>query len=133
MKPESLKQAVLCLYLLMILSLGLSSAAQDIGSLGKQAQNLGGMENLSGVAQKLHLSPQQMQQVMPILQSEFPKLQSIMGQHGLTNQQKVDQTKAVQKQSDSKLKSILSPKQFTSLQNFRAEQIQDVLKGSLAH
>jgi len=133
MNPESLKHAVVCACFGMIVSVGIASAAQDLGSLGKQAQNLGGMENLSGVSQKLHLSPQQMQQVMPILQSEFPKLQSIMGQSGLTNQQKVAQTKAVQKQSDSKLKSLLSPQQFTSLQSFRSEQIQDVVKGSLAH
>ena len=117
----------------MIVSLGIASAAQDLGSLGKQAQNLGGMENLSGVAQKLHLSPQQMQQVMPILQSEFPKLQSIMGQSGLTSQQKVAETKAVQKQSDSKLKSLLSPQQFKSLQGFRATQVQNVVNGSMAH
>ena len=133
MKAESFKSAALCICLLMTVSLGVASAAQDLGSLGKQAQNLDGMENLSGVAQKLHLSPQQMQQVMPILQKEIPQLQSIMGQSGLTNQQKVAKTKAVQKQSDSQLKSILSPKQFTSLQNFRSEQIQDVLKGSLPH
>ena len=133
MKPEFLKRAAVCICFGMMVSLGTFSAAQDLGSLGKQAQNLGGMENLSGVAQKLHLSPQQMQQVMPILQNEFPKLQSIMGQSGLTSQQKVAQTKAVQKQSDSKLKSLLSPQQFKSLQGFRSEQIQDVLKGSLAH
>jgi hypothetical protein len=133
MKAESFNSAALCICLLMTVSLGVASAAQDLGSLGKQAQNLDGMENLSGVAQKLHLSPQQMQQVMPILQKEIPQLQSIMGQSGLTNQQKVAKTKAVQKQSDSQLKSILSPKQFTSLQNFRSEQIQDVLKGSLPH
>src|ERR1051326_4231261 len=126
MKAESFNSAALCICLLMTVSLGVASAAQDLGSLGKQAQNLDGMENLSGVAQKLHLSPQQMQQVMPILQKEIPQLQSIMGQSGLTNQQKVAKTKAVQKQSDSQLKSILSPKQFTSLQNFRSEQIQDV-------
>ena len=133
MKPEFLKRAAICICFGMMVSLGTFSEAQDLGSLGKQAQNLGGMENLSGVAQKLHLSPQQMQQVMPILQSEFPKLQSIMGQSGLTSQQKVDQTKAVQKQSDSKLKSLLSPQQFKSLQGFRATQIQDVLNGSMAH
>ncbi|HKV93235.1 MAG TPA: hypothetical protein VJW20_11870 [Candidatus Angelobacter sp.] len=104
-------------------------AAQDLGSLGKQAQNLGGIGNLAGLAQKLHLSPQQLQRVMPILETEVPKLQSIARKTGLSTAQKTDQTKAVQKQSDSQLKSILSPKQFTSLQNFRSAQLQDVLKG----
>jgi len=133
MKPEFFKRAVICICLAMFASVGVGSSAQDLGNLGKQAQNLGGMENLNGVAQKLHLSPQQMQQVMPILQSEFPKLQSIMGQSGLTSQQKVAETKAVQKQSDSKLKSLLSPQQFKSLQGFRATQVQNVVNGSMAH
>ena len=102
---------------------------QDVGSLGKQAQNLGGMGSLAGLVQNLKLSPQQLQQVMPILEKEVPQLQSIMGKTGLSNAQKTEQTKAVQKQSDSKLKSLLSPEQFTSLQSFRSTQLQGVLKG----
>jgi len=105
------------------------SMAQDLGSLGKQSQSLGGMNSLAGLAQKLHLSPQQLQQVMPILQAEVPKLQSIMGKPGLNNTQKLEQTKAVQGQSDSKLKNMLSPEQFTSLQSFRSLQRKDVVQG----
>ena len=106
--------------------------SQDIGSLGKQAQNLGGMGNLSSVAQMLHLSPAQMQKVMPILQSELPKLQAIKGNTNLTGAQKATEAKAVQQQSDSKLKGMLSPEQFGSLKNFRAEQLQSLL-GGVAH
>jgi hypothetical protein len=43
----------------------------------------------------------------------------------------VAQTKAVQHQSDSKLKTILSPQQFGSLQGFRAEQLQGLLQGAI--
>jgi hypothetical protein len=105
--------------------------AQDLGSLGKQAQGLGGMGDISALTQKLHLSPEQLQQVMPILQKEFPKLQAIKGSSTLTDGQKVSQTKAVQHQSDSKLKSILSPQQFGSLKDFRAEQLQGLLQGAI--
>ncbi len=105
--------------------------AQDLGSLGKQAQNLGGMGDISALTQKLHLSPEQLQQVMPILQKEFPKLQAIKGSSSLTDGQKVSQTKAVQHQSDSKLKSILSPQQFGSLKDFRAEQLRGLLQGAI--
>lgn len=105
------------------------SAAQDLGSLGKQAQNLGGMGSISTLTQKLHLSPQQLQQVLPILEGEMPKLQAIKGSSSLTDGQKVAQTKAVQHQSDSKLKTILSPQQFGSLQSFRTEQLQGLLQG----
>jgi len=105
--------------------------AQDLGSLGKQAQGLGGMGDISALTQKLHLSPEQLQQVMPILQKEFPKLQAIKGSSNLSDSQKVAQTKAVQHQSDSKLKTILSPQQFGSLQGFRAEQLQGLLQGAI--
>ena len=133
MKHPILTFAAISFSLGMVLGSGAAAAAQDLGNLGQQAQNLGGMSSMSGLAQKLHLSPQQFQQVMPILQGEFPKLQSIMGKTGLTNTQKLDQTKAVQKQSDSKLKSILSPEQFTSLKSFRSLQQQQVVQGVLPH
>ena len=107
----------------------LSGYSQDVGSLGKQAQNLGGMGNLSSVAQTLHLSPAQLEKVMPILQGEIPKLQAIKGNTNLTGAQKATEAKAVQQQSDSKLKGILSPEQFGSLKNFRAEQLQSLLGG----
>jgi len=106
------------------------SPAQDLGSLGKQAQSLGGMGDISALTQKLHLNPQQLQQVLPILQKEFPKLQAIKGSSTLSDSQKVSQAKAVQHQSDSKLKSILSPEQFGSLQGFRTEQLQGLLQGA---
>jgi len=120
----------------MVLWLGVvvsSAYAQDIGSLGKQAQSLGGIGDLSSVGQMLHLSPAQMQKVMPILQSEVPKLQSIKGNTNLTGAQKATEAKAVQQQSDSKLKGILSPEQFGSLKNFRAQQLQGVLGGVMPH
>jgi hypothetical protein len=109
------------------------SSAQDLGSLGKQAQNLGGMGDISALTQKLHLSPQQLQQVLPILQKEMPKLQAIKGSSSLSDGQKVAQAKAVQHQSDSKLKTILSSQQFGSLQGFRTEQLQGLLQGAIPH
>ena len=109
------------------------SSAQDVGSLGKQAQNLGGMGDISALTQKLHLTPEQLQQVLPILQKEMPKLQAIKGSSSLTDTQKVSQAKAVQHQSDSKLKTILSSQQFTSLQGFRKEQLQGLIQGAIPH
>jgi hypothetical protein len=106
-------------------------AAQDLGGLAKQAQNLGGMDSLAGLAQKLHLTPQQIQQVLPILQKEVPQLQAIQNKAGLSNTEKIDQTKTVQKQSDSKLKGLLSAEQFKSLQGFRSLQKQEILQGTL--
>ena len=125
-----MKNSILKL-LAIILSCGMAVAAQDLGSMAKQAQNFGGMDSLAGLAQKLHLTPQQIQQVLPILQGEVPKLQAIQSAAGLSNAQKLDQTKTVQKQSDSKLKGLLSAEQFKSLQGFRSLQKQEILQGTL--
>lgn len=122
-------------FILKLVAISLSCAmtlvAQDLGGLAKQAQNLGGMDSLAGLTQKLHLTPQQIQQVLPILQGETPKLQAIQSTDGLSNEQKLDQTKTVQKQSDSKLKGLLSAEQFKSLQGFRSLQQQQILQGVL--
>jgi hypothetical protein len=125
MKQSILKLAVL------FLSCAMSLTSQDIGGLAKQAQNLGGMDSLAALTQKLHLTPQQIQQVLPILQGEMPKLQAIQNTAGLSNEQKLGQTKTVQKQSDSKLKGLLSAEQFKSLQGFRSLQQQQILQGVL--
>ena len=119
----------------LVLSCGLSLAlagtlaAQDLGNLAKEAQNMGGMNSLASLTQKLHLSPQQLQQALPILEKEVPQLQAISQKLGLSNAKKLEQTKAVQKESDSQLKNILSPEQFTSLQSFRSLQRKDILQG----
>jgi hypothetical protein len=125
-----MKQAILKLAVLFLTGT-MALAAQDLGGLAKQAQNLGGMDSLAGLTQKLHLTPQQIQQVLPILQGETPKLQAIQSTAGLNNAQKLDQTKTVQKQSDSKLKGLLSAEQFKSLQGFRSLQKQEILQGTL--
>lgn len=125
MKNSVLKLAAIFLSCAMTLS------AQDIGSLAKQAQGLGGISSLSALTQKLHLSPQQIEQVLPILRGESPKLQAIQSTAGLSNTQKLDQTTAVQKQSDSKLKTMLSADQFKSLQGFRSLQKQQIVQGIL--
>jgi hypothetical protein len=57
----------------------------------------------------------------------MPKLQAIKGDPKLSTDQKQTQTKAVQQQSDSKLKTILSPQQFGSLQGIRAQQLQGLV------
>lgn len=130
MKPRILKFLAIILAMECAVSLPAWPAFQDLGSLGKQAQSLG---SLSGIAEKLHLTPPQLQQVLPILQREAPKLQAIKGSSNLSDDQKVAQTKAVQQQSDSKLKTILSPQQLLSLKDFRASQLKDVLGGAIPH
>lgn len=130
MKPRMLNFLAIIVAIECFVTLPLRSAGQDLGSLAKQAQDLG---PVSGLVEKLHLTPQQLQQVLPILQKEAPKLQAIKGSSSLSDTQKVAQTKAVQQQSDSKLKTILSPQQLMSLKDFRASQLLDLAHGGMPH
>jgi hypothetical protein len=114
----------------LAVTLTTASAAQDISSLGKQ---MASPDNLSTLAQQLHLTPAQAQKVLPILKAEIPKLQAIQGSSNLSDTQKTSQAQAVQQQSDSKLKPILSAEQFSSLKNFRSAQLQELLHGALPH
>ena len=129
MKPKVFKSLLMFFMAWLILAFAATAIAQDISSIGKQ---IGSADQISKLAQELHLTPPQLQKVLPILQREAPKLQAIKGSSTLSDTQKVAQTKAVQQQSDSKLKTILSPQQFLSLQNFRSLQLQD-LTGALPH
>ena len=130
MKYRVLHFVVIGLFIGCALGLAVRSTAQDVASPGNQAGSLG---NVATLVQQLHLSPDQTQQVLPVLQQETPKLQAIKGSSTLSDSQKVALTKAVQKQSDSKLKGILSPEQFLSLKNFRSLQVQDLLHGTKPH
>lgn len=112
------------------LTLTMASMAQDISTLGKQMAN---PDTLATLAEQLHLTPAQAQKVLPILKAEAPKLQAIKGSSNLSDSQKTSQVQAVQQQSDSKLKPILSPEQFSSLKNFRSLQLQQLLGGALPH
>lgn len=130
MKPRILEFLAIILVVGGIVFLPSRPMAQDLGSLTKKADSLG---PISGLVQKLNLTPQQLQQVLPILQREAPKPQAIKGSSSLSDEQKVAQTKAVQQQSDSKLKTMLSPQQLLSLKDFRASQLQDLVHGALPH
>ena len=128
-----LKLVAICLSFGLGITLAAKVSGQDLGSLAKQAQGMGNMGSISGLVQKLNLTPKQLQQVLPILQGEVPQLQKIMGNSGLTGPQKQAQTKAVQQQSDSKLKTLLNPQQLLTMKDFRSLQTKDMLQGVIPH
>ena len=130
MKSRILQLAAIGLGGLLAITLTTTSMAQDIGSLGKQ---MGNPDTMSTLLQQLHLSPAQAQKVLPILKGETPKLQAIQGSSTLSDTEKTAQIKAVQNQSDSKLKTILSPEQLLSLKNFRSLQVKELIHGSLPY
>lgn len=129
MKQYILKFVALGLCAGLAVALTTKAAGQDLGSIAKQAQGMGSLGSISGLVQKLNLTPAQFQQLLPILQGEIPQLQKIMGNKSLSGPEKQAQTKAVQQQSDSKLKTMLNPEQLMKLKDFRAVQTKELLQG----
>src|SRR5438045_7389234 len=77
----------------------------------------------SCLQQNLGVSPQQSAQIAPILANEGRKVIAIRNNNSLSNVQKTEEVKYLQKQSDPQLKEILS---FAQYQKIKVVSYQDV-------
>jgi Spy/CpxP family protein refolding chaperone len=83
---------------------------------------------LEAISQQLNLTPEQKGKIMPILADEAPKIQSIKNNNSLSKIQKIQQVKAIHKQTDPQMKSILSPEQYQKLQGIRQQAVRDAVQ-----
>jgi hypothetical protein len=129
MKPKRLSALAitLCVFALVVVQ---SASAQIPGVGGGGIPSIPGMGNIQQLAQQLHLSPQQVSQLEPILQKEFSKITGIKNDTQMSGQQKVQQAQTTRSQTDTQVKSILDPSQYKQWQSIRADQFTQ-LKGSL--
>jgi hypothetical protein len=87
------------------------------------------------VRSRLELTPQQVEQVRPILRDEFLKLRDIQDkydgedQNARTRLRMARELKDIQGDADDRLKKILTKKQMTELKKIR-EEIRDQLRES---
>src|SRR5215831_7749239 len=77
----------------------------------------------SCLQQQLSVSPQQSARIVPILANEGRKVISIRNSNLLSNVQKIQEVKTIQKQFDPQLKAILSSAQYDKLQVGRKQAI----------
>ena len=70
----------------------------------------------SCLQQQLSVSPRQSAKIVPILANEGRNIISVRNNNSLSNVQKTQEVKALQKQSDPQLKAILSSAQYDKLQ-----------------
>jgi Spy/CpxP family protein refolding chaperone len=80
---------------------------------------------LEAISQQLNLTPQQKAKVLPILADEAPKVQAIKNDNSLSRIQKVQQLRAVHRETDPQMKAILSPEQYQKLQAIRQQMIRE--------
>ena len=77
----------------------------------------------SCLQQNLGVSPQQSAQIAPILANEGPKVIAIRKNNSLSDAQKIQEVKSLQKQSDPQLKAILSSAQYDKLKVVRYQAV----------
>ena len=85
----------------------------------------------SCLQQNLSLSPQQSAQIAPILANEGQKVITIRNNNSLSDSQKREEVKSLQKQSDPQLKEILSSAQYDKLKVGRYQAVRWVTQKRL--
>ena len=84
---------------------------------------------LEAISQQLNLTPQQKAKILPILADEGPKVRAIKSNNSLSSMQKIQQIKAIHRQTDPQMKAILSPEQYQKLQGIRQQTIREATQG----
>ncbi len=97
--------------------------------LAQPSSGQGKAAKLEGISQQLNLTPQQKTKILPILADEGPKVQKIKNDNSLSSMQKIQQIRAIHKQTDPQMKAILSPEQYQKLQTIRQQAIRDAVQG----
>jgi hypothetical protein len=77
----------------------------------------------SCLQQNLSVSPQQSAQIAPILANEGQQVKAIRNNNSLSDAQKIQEVKSLQKQSDPQLKAILSSAQYDKLKVVRYQAV----------
>jgi phage gp16-like protein len=83
---------------------------------------------VQAIAQQLDLTPQQKVKILPILADEGPKVEAIKNDNSLSKVQKIQQIRAIHRQTDPQMKAILSPEQYQKLQAIRQQAIKDAVQ-----
>lgn len=77
----------------------------------------------SCLQQDLSVSPQQSAQIAPILANEGRSVMAIRNNNSLSDAQKIQEVKSLQKQSDPQLKALLSSAQYDKLKVVRYQAV----------
>jgi len=77
----------------------------------------------SCLQQNLSVSRQQSAQITPILADEGQKVMAIRNNNSLSDAQKIQEVKSLQKQSDPQLKALLSSAQYDKLKVVRYQAV----------
>jgi hypothetical protein len=85
--------------------------------------SVGWTEYQSCLQQNLSMSPEQSAKIAPILSNEGRQVIAIRNNNSLSDAQKIQEVKSLQRQSDPQLKAILSSAQYDKLEVVRYQAV----------
>ena len=85
--------------------------------------SVGWVQYQSCLQQNLSVSPEQSAKIAPILSNEGRQVLAIRSNNSLSDAQKIQEVKSLQRQSDPQLKAILSSAQYDKLEVVRYQAI----------
>jgi len=85
--------------------------------------SVGWAQYQSCLQQNLSVSPEQSAKIAPILSNEGRQVIAIRNNNSLSDAQKIQEVKSLQRQSDPQLKAILSSAQYDKLEVVRSQAI----------
>ena len=86
------------------------------------------MAKLEKMSAELQLTPQQKQQMMPIMMEEGKKMKGIKANTSLGPLEKAMQMKQVGADMDAKVKPILNPEQYQKFEQIRAQEREQMIE-----
>ena len=130
MKAIRLSVLVATLFAMVALCMPVLSSQDTMAGQNGMGQNdkAEAMQKLEKMSAALQLTPQQKQQVRPILMEEAPKLTALKNNTSLGPLQKAMQMRQIADATDAKLKPILTPSQYQTWEQMRAQERQQMMQ-----
>jgi len=98
------------------------------GTMGNQGNKSEIAAKLEKMAAALQLTPEQKQQIKPILVDEVPKLKALKADTSIPPMQKAMKLRQISEDTDAKLQPILTPEQNQTWQQMRAQERQQMMQ-----
>jgi hypothetical protein len=102
-----------------------AGAGAGAGAGGDKQEAMAKLEQMSAA---LQLTPQQKQQMLPIMMEEGQKMKGIKSNTSLGPMQKAMQMKQVGADMDAKVKPILNPDQYQKFEQIRAQEREQMIE-----
>ncbi len=103
-----------------------------IGITPAQAQTAQTAGRIKTLSKQLNLTQQQKIDLVPIVESEAPKIKKIKGDRNMSPAQKIEAIRAIHAESDPRVKEILTPEQYAKWQTIRQNEVRQAVQQKVA-